>query len=358
MPLHMPSLDIQTVTPVAVGLAVTYGVSRLTKIGSRDSRLPPGPPTTPIVGNLNMIPQKHSYIRFTQWGRQYGGVYSLKMGSSTYVVVSSLDAINEIFEANEEITAKSDMMNRRIGAQELLVFAPFGPLWRALRHTAAGLMEPSAWDHQAPIILAESTQLLLDCVNEPEFLYYHLQRCVISTAFASIGGVRVPRFESPLRVKWYRILSTLSKLGEPGNVPPADLQPILKYFSSRSVPDWESQSRTAQSSLDEVIEEIVYDAGERENQGKSTGCLAELLVQKGEKLGLDNDSISSIVAALLIGSTITTTPLLHFVTLFAAAYRQCQSKIHEELDRVVGQDRLPTLEDLPNLSYLSAFMKE
>jgi len=35
-----------------------------------------------------------------------------------------------------------------------------------------------------------------------------------------------------------------------------------------------------------------------------------------------------------------------------------QEKLHEELDRVVGQDRLPTFDDHVNLRYLEAVRKE
>jgi cytochrome P450 len=37
---------------------------------------------------------------------------------------------------------------------------------------------------------------------------------------------------------------------------------------------------------------------------------------------------------------------------------EVQEKLHEELDRVVGQDRLPTFDDHVNLRYLEAVRKE
>jgi len=37
---------------------------------------------------------------------------------------------------------------------------------------------------------------------------------------------------------------------------------------------------------------------------------------------------------------------------------EVQDKLHEELDRVVGQDRLPTFDDHVNLRYLEAVRKE
>jgi hypothetical protein len=33
-------------------------------------------------------------------------------------------------------------------------------------------------------------------------------------------------------------------------------------------------------------------------------------------------------------------------------------KAHEELDRVIGQDRMPTFADEPNLPYVRAIIKE
>jgi len=40
------------------------------------------------------------------------------------------------------------------------------------------------------------------------------------------------------------------------------------------------------------------------------------------------------------------------------AFPEVQKKAQEELDRVVGSDRLPTLEDLENLPYVDALLKE
>ncbi len=46
-----------TITAVVVGLFAIFSVYRLLKVGSRDPRIPPGPPTVPILGNLLQIPR-------------------------------------------------------------------------------------------------------------------------------------------------------------------------------------------------------------------------------------------------------------------------------------------------------------
>lgn len=38
-------------------IVVVLGFYRILRIGSRDKRLPPGPPTVPILGNLHLIPK-------------------------------------------------------------------------------------------------------------------------------------------------------------------------------------------------------------------------------------------------------------------------------------------------------------
>lgn len=42
---------------VALGALVVLAIYRILQIGKRDPRMPPGPPTVPILGNAHMIPR-------------------------------------------------------------------------------------------------------------------------------------------------------------------------------------------------------------------------------------------------------------------------------------------------------------
>jgi hypothetical protein len=50
---------------VAVASILLYGFIKTIRIGHRDKRLPPGPPTLPILGNLHQIPITGMYKKYS-----------------------------------------------------------------------------------------------------------------------------------------------------------------------------------------------------------------------------------------------------------------------------------------------------
>ncbi|KAG8916694.1 hypothetical protein FRC02_003650 [Tulasnella sp. 418] len=183
----MPQLDSSLTLPLSLSVALIYGVSKLSKIGSREPLLPPGPPTLPVLGNLTVLPLKEAHLKFTEWARIYGGVYSLKVGPQTMIVVSSVEAIHEILEKNGALTASRPAIEaiRRITQPSGMVsFSPYGPQWRKMKKAAAEMMKPAARQQQVPIRTAEITQLLFDVQETPQDLFYHIQ--VINSYVISI----------------------------------------------------------------------------------------------------------------------------------------------------------------------------
>jgi cytochrome P450 len=60
----------------------------------------------------------------------------------------------------------------------------------------------------------------------------------------------------------------------------------------------------------------------------------------------------------MTAGAITSTSWLQFLVLIMAAYPDVQKKAHEEIDRVVGPNHSPTLDDLQRLPYVEAIIKE
>jgi cytochrome P450 len=69
-------------------------------------------------------------------------------------------------------------------------------------------------------------------------------------------------------------------------------------------------------------------------------------------------AVQDLVGALFGGASDTTPAALAGFVLAMVLYPDVQKKAQEELDRVVGSDRLPLFSDRPSLPYMEALAKE
>ncbi|KAG8223776.1 hypothetical protein J437_LFUL001496 [Ladona fulva] len=87
--------------------------------------------------------------------------------------------------------------------------------------------------------------------------------------------------------------------------------------------------------------------------------ITEVDQQKENKLSTFEDKqLVFLCVDLFMAGSDTTFNTLTFAILYMILYPEKQQKVQEELDRVVGKDRLPSLEDRPNLPYVEATLSE
>jgi len=98
----------------------------------------------------------------------------------------------------------------------------------------------------------------------------------------------------------------------------------------------------------------------RSNRPSYVSRLVQQLQQEqGGRLNDDDEEAVIWTAASLYGAAAdTTTIILTVFTLAMIENTHVQRKAQEEIDRVVGTDRLPTFEDRDNLPYVNALVKE
>ncbi len=57
--------------------------------------LPPGPTGLPGIGSALALRSCAPYLRFTEWSKKYGGVFSVRLGHSLLVVLNDIQHIKE-----------------------------------------------------------------------------------------------------------------------------------------------------------------------------------------------------------------------------------------------------------------------
>ncbi|ROV94041.1 hypothetical protein VMCG_08273 [Cytospora schulzeri] len=72
----------------------------------------------------------------------------------------------------------------------------------------------------------------------------------------------------------------------------------------------------------------------------------------------EEDTVKYTAASLYTGGADTTVSAITTFFLIMSLYPEAQRRAQEEIDRVIGTDRLPTFEDRNNLPYVEAVVKE
>ncbi|KAJ7595473.1 cytochrome P450, partial [Mycena floridula] len=344
---------------LALALVLLWIVKKLLNIGKREKDLPPGPPTVPVLGNLHIFPTEFTHYKLTEWARQYGDLYSLKLGPGTAIVISSASVVKELMDKRSASTADRppSHLGHAVTGGNSMGLAPYAATWRILRKATQAILTTQASNDHLPIQKAESTQLVYDILQAPENFFTHIGRYSHSVISSVIYGVRSPRFETREATAFLKMVKLWGKLLEPGAHPPVDLLPFLKYVPERWAP-WKRACKEIRSLQRDLYFGLLDQCENRLRNGEGNGSYMEKVLERQEALGIDRELVGYLGGVLMEGGTETTTSFIQSFDLAMVAFPEIQQKAHAELDRVIGTERMPSLEDFENLPYIQAVIKE
>ncbi|XP_072014875.1 cytochrome P450 2J4-like [Amphiura filiformis] len=84
----------------------------------------------------------------------------------------------------------------------------------------------------------------------------------------------------------------------------------------------------------------------------------KMKTEQGVDTYLSDDELVAVVHNIFNAGTETTSTTLRWALLYMLKYPDVQKRVQEEIDSVVGRDRLPKLSDKPNLPYTVAVIHE
>ncbi|THV02733.1 cytochrome P450 [Dendrothele bispora CBS 962.96] len=333
---------------------------KLFTTGRRKKTYPPGPPTVSILGNAHIFPKKRAHIRLTEWSRMYGDIYSLMIGNGVVAVISSYAAVKELLDKQSSITG--DRPNFHIGdvvtgGVHLAQMQSNDPNWSLMRKAARSMMTVPKCNEHLPIQRAEAIQFMHEILENPALYPKHAERYTYSVISSVVYGIRAPNLKGQEITDFYHFLDLWNRYNEPGRHPPVDLIPILKYVPMRWAL-WKREAKVVRNLRQAHYYSLLDRVQKRVDRGASFGAFMEQIVQDYESTGMDRELMASLGGGLLEGGSDTTSSYLKTLRLALVAFPEAQHKAHEEMDRVVGPDRLPELQDIENLPYIRAIIKE
>ncbi|KAF9730277.1 cytochrome P450 [Paraphaeosphaeria minitans] len=179
-------------------------------------------------------------------------------------------------------------------------------------------------------------------------------RCSLNNILTITFGFRTDSIHHPMVARALRLSREFMNItGHMSNL--VNFVPILQRLPS----NMRRRARTLHSELVNVYGGLIKEIDEKMQAGGDVqDCLVKTMLLTKEKEDLDELDITMLASAFMIGGIETTASVMQWFTALIPAHPHVQKRAQEELDRIVGRDRLPTVEDEANLPYCRAIIKE
>ncbi|KKA24419.1 Cytochrome P450 CYP2 subfamily [Rasamsonia emersonii CBS 393.64] len=337
-------------------LAVVLGIIVLLSWLFRDRRLDtiPGPKGYPLIGVGYKLPPQGACA-----------LPKIRVGWYNWVVINTPEAVWEILEkqaVNTSSKAPSPMGHDIVTGGKRMPTMPYGPHWRTQRAVVRRITTVPMTATFVPSQEFEAKQLLYDLAtnndNQRDF-YHHMRRYAFSIIMTNTFGTRIKSWDHPDAQNAVRSQAILRRTSRPGAFIVDEVPPLAR------LPKWLQPGRkTAEAAAKEVLDIKMGLWRRLEKQleeGKAPHCYAREILERRESWyaqGLNEEDLAWVAGGLVEAGFETSAATLNSLVLHLAANQRVQEKAQEELMRVVGPNRLPTFEDISNLPYIRACVKE
>ncbi|CAM6018243.1 unnamed protein product [Sphagnum balticum] len=334
------------------------------------SKLPPGPKGLPIIGNLHQLGGPNLHKKLWEMAKKYGPIMYLRLGSFPLVVVSSAEAAHEFLKVQDKVwSSRPPSIATKLISYNYkgIVSTPYGAHWRHMRKICRlelfsikrieSFRESRAKEFSQMVrsIMADSDQ---GKVVELDVKLGHLAANLVTHMLL---GERF--FESEQNVLKFK--ETIFKVFSLSTMLLGDFFPWLEWVST--VTGYKAHimkvKAEGETPLQEFLElkKIQLNTHAQLGMNKFENFLDVLMAQNSSEdcnKRLSDESIKAMIRQLLTAGTDTSSITVEWGIAELLRHPSVATKLREELDSVVGKDRVVNETDIINLPYLQAVTKE
>lgn len=327
---------------------------------------PPGPWGFPIMGHLPLLGSKPLEKLF-QYQRQYGDIFSLRMGSSPGVMLCGKNIIKEalINKADDFAGRKENEMVDIFVAGGGVTFSDFGERWKAHRKIADRVLGIFASNKIIPIddLITEEAKQMVTIFEEmngrPFDPHDEIFLNVGSVLFQMLYGRQENIREDPLIRELVLDMQKLHDSIETASI--EVLLPWTRYFVPGKLRKMKELADRGDISVKRRVEEH-KQSFDRDNIRDITdaliGAASDIDENEMNRIGLKESQITDTIKDFIGAGFHPVATTLYWSLLYMTCYPNVQSKVQDEMDRIVGIGRYPGLKDRGNLPYTEATILE
>ncbi|KAJ7010388.1 hypothetical protein D5086_000747 [Populus alba] len=322
------------------------------------AKMIPGPRGFPVIGSMNlMVNLAHHKLAAAAKAFKAERLMAFSLGETKAIITCNPDVAKEILNSSVfadrpvKESAYQLMFKRAIG------FAPYGVYWRTLRRIAATHLfcprQISSTESQRFSIASQMVSAIASQGGDYFCVRGILKKASLNNMMCSVFGRKYDLGSSNGETEELRRLvdegyDLLGKLNWSDHLPwlaNLDLQRI-RFRCSNLVPK-----------VNRFVNRVIQE--HREDQtGQRRNDFVDVLLSLHGPDKLSHHDMIAVLWEMIFRGTDTVAVLIEWILARMVLHRDIQSKVHDELDQVVGRSR-PLMEaDIQSMVYLPAVVKE
>ncbi|KAG1858341.1 cytochrome P450 [Suillus tomentosus] len=323
---------------------------------------PPGPLGWPLIGNIQAIPHIKPWFTFTEWGKKYGDIAHVEILGQHIMVVNSTRTAIEMLDKKSNVYSDRPvrpMAGELCGWKQALPLLPYGDRFRQYRKNLHHIIgSRAALKIYHPIEEIETRRFLKRVFLKPDQLREHIRQTAGTIILRIAYGYEVKENNDPFIDLAERAVHQFSRSSTLGAFMVDDM-PFLA-----NVPEWfpgasfKRKAREWCETLNEMASAPYEFVKDQMAAGIAPKSFTSDLLQ-GRILSAEEDHIVKWSAlSLYSGGADTSVSSIYAIFLAMTLFPDVQKKAQDEIDAVVGSDRLPSFADRDSLPYIEALTKE
>nr|XP_034976839.1 cytochrome P450 2G1-like [Zootoca vivipara] len=327
-------------------------------------RLPPGPTPLPILGNFLQLDPNNMIKSLEKLREAYGSVFTVYLGLRRVVVLCGYKAVKEaLVDQAEDFSGRGQLPSFSKDFNEHGVVFANGDRWRQLRRFSLttlrnfGMGKRSIKERiqEEAQCLAEEFHMTRGTPFDPTFI---LSQAVSNVICSIVFGNRF-QYDNE---KFLTLTKLITERFRVASLPSSQLYNIFPEIMEKIPGSHHSSSKCSQGIIRFIEERVKMQQASLDPRDPHNFIDCFLVKMDQEK----NDPASEFSMENLVMSTFnlffagteTIGTTLRYGFLIMLKYPQIQEKLHEEIDRVIGRDRIPATEDRNKMPYMEAVLHE
>nr|XP_043636479.1 cytochrome P450 93A2-like [Erigeron canadensis] len=326
---------------------------------------PPSPVRLPIIGHLHLFaPSPHEALH--KLSLKYGPVFRVFLGSVPCVVVSSPETVKEFLKTNEHAILgrpqNSAIAYLTYGSKDF-AFGPYGSYWKFMKKIVIKqLLSSTTVELQYPVRQYEINHFIKSVYQyakmgkavDLQAQLMMLTNNVVSRTLMSERYSDVYGDAGEVR----KLMTDITVFM--GNF---DLADYIWFFKVLDLQGFGKKLKDVHERFDALIEKIMkeHEDARKDGRGETTDILSILLdiaEDESMEIKLTRENIKAFILDIVIAGTDSAAATTEWALAELINRPHIMEKAKEEINRVVGKNRLLQESDIPNLPYLQAIVKE